>query len=196
MTDGDLSQLARDIDRRCRLRGTFVLRSGQVTGDYFDKYLFEGDPLLLRRVAERMVTLVPGGTDLLGGLELGGVPIATMLGQLTALPALFVRKQAKTYGTRKLAEGGDPAGRSVTLVEDVITTGGAVLAAATALRALGANVSTVICAIDRSASGQNQLADHGISVLPVLTSAQLDAATTARHDAGDLASSADANSPG
>jgi orotate phosphoribosyltransferase len=196
MTDRDLSQLARDIDSRCRLRGRFVLRSGQVTAEYFDKYLFEGDPLLLQRVAARMVTLVPAGTDLLGGLELGGVPIATVLSQLTGVPALFVRKQAKTYGTGKLAEGGDPAGRTITLVEDVITTGGAVLAAATALRELGATVTAVICAIDRSASGQNQLPDHGISVLPVLTRAQLNAAAAAGRHAGDFASPADAKSPG
>jgi orotate phosphoribosyltransferase len=176
MTNGELTQLAGDIDARCRLRGSFVLRSGQLAAEYFDKYLFEGDPPLLRRVAERMVALVPPGTHLLGGLELGGVPIAIMLSQLTGLPALFVRKQAKTYGTCKIAEGEDPAGRTVTLVEDVITTGGAVLAAASALRGLGAEVSIVICAIDRSASGQSRLADHGIGVRPVLTMGQLDAA--------------------
>lgn len=197
MADDDLTQLARDIDARCRLHGSFVLRSGQVASEYFDKYLFEGDPLLLRRVTEQMVRLIPAGTALLGGLELGGVPIATMLSQLTGLPALFVRKQAKTYGTGKLAEGEDPAGQPVTLVEDVITTGGAVIAAATALRDLGAHVTAVICAIDRSAPGQTALPDHGIKVLPVLTKAQLDAAAKAAvHDLGDFASPRDAKSPG
>jgi orotate phosphoribosyltransferase len=174
MTDTDLTRLARDIDSRCRLHGSFVLRSGQLTGEYFDKYLFEGDPRLLRRVAEHMVTLVPPGTEVLAGLELGGVPIATMLSQLTGLPALFVRKHAKAYGTAKLAEGDEPAGRAVILVEDVITTGGAVIAAARALRELGASVSAVICAIDRTEPGQNQLPGHGITVLPVLVKAQLD----------------------
>jgi orotate phosphoribosyltransferase len=98
-----------------------------------------------------------------------------MLSQLTGLPALFVRKQAKDYGTRKLAEGGNPAGQHVVLVEDVITTGGAVLAAATALRELGAQVSTVVCAIDRSAAGQSVLSAHSVSVRAVLTKADLDA---------------------
>ena len=81
-----------------------------------------------------MVDLLPDGTELLGGLELGGVPIATMLSARTGLPALFVRKKAKEYGTCKLAEGPDVAGRRVTLVEDVITTGGAVRDATRALR--------------------------------------------------------------
>jgi orotate phosphoribosyltransferase len=178
VADVELAQLARDIDARCRLRGEFVLRSGQVAGEYFDKYLFEADPQLLSRVAERMAALLPPGTEVLGGLELGGVPLATALSLQTGLPVLFVRKQAKTYGTRKLAEGPSPAGQRVTLVEDVITTGGAVVAAAGALRDLGATVTTVVCAIDRSAPGESTLAAAGISVRPVLTKAQLDAAAT------------------
>jgi orotate phosphoribosyltransferase len=56
---------------------------------------------MLRRVAEAMVLLLPPDTQLLGGLELGGVPIATMVSSLTGLPAIFVRKQPKTHGTRR-----------------------------------------------------------------------------------------------
>ncbi len=174
MADPELTRLARAIDARCRLHGSFVLRSGQVAAEYFDKYLFEADPLLLRGVAEHMTVLVPPDAQLLGGLELGGVPIATMLSQLTGIPTLFVRKQAKEYGTRKLAEGDDPAGRHVVLIEDVITTGGAVAAAALALRDLGATVTTVICAIDRSAPGQSVLPEAGVTVRPVFTKADLD----------------------
>lgn len=115
-----------------RFRPRRAERGGRVSEEYFDKYLFEFDPALLRRVASLMVYLVPEGTTRLGGLELGGVPLATMRSQLTGLPALFIRKQAKDYGTCRLAEGGDPAGQTVLLVEDVITTGGAVAAAASA----------------------------------------------------------------
>ncbi|HEY2509059.1 MAG TPA: orotate phosphoribosyltransferase [Streptosporangiaceae bacterium] len=176
MADSELAQIARDIDARCRLRGRFTLRSGQVADEYFDKYLFEADPALIRRVAGFMAGLLPAGAEVLGGLELGGVPLASVLSQLTGLPALFVRKQAKTYGTGKLAEGDNPAGRAVVLIEDVITTGGAVLAAARALRGLGATVETVVCAIDRSPPGQSALAAEGIGVRAVLTKADLDAA--------------------
>jgi orotate phosphoribosyltransferase len=175
MDHPELTALARDIDARCRLHGSFVLRSGQVATEYFDKYLFEADPRLVRRVAEHMTKLLPAGTDMLGGLELGGVPIATVLSQLTGLPALFVRKQAKTYGTCKQAEGDDPAGRTVALIEDVITTGGQVAAAAAVLRDLGATVSTAVCAIDRAPPGTHPLARHRITVVPVLTKADLDA---------------------
>ena len=155
------------------------MRSGAVAHEYFDKYLFEADPVLLRRVVDRMVALVPAGTDMLGGLELGGVPLATILSSLTGIRALFVRKEAKTYGTRRLAEGGDPAGRQVLLVEDVITTGGAVLNAASALRELGATVTTVVCAIDRRAPGQDRLTTHGITVRSVMTKDLLDSVALA-----------------
>jgi orotate phosphoribosyltransferase len=166
--------LAADIDACCRLTGEFTLRSGQVASEYFDKYLFESDPRLLARVARQMVDLVPEDTELLGGLELGGVPIATVLSTVTGHPALFVRKKAKEYGTCKLAEGPDVAGRRVTLVEDVITTGGAVRDATRALRDAGAIVEVVLCAIDRSPVDQNPLADVGLEVRAVLTKAQLD----------------------
>jgi orotate phosphoribosyltransferase len=169
-----IEDLARDVDACCRLTGDFTLRSGQRSTEYFDKYLFEADPALLRRVVARMRALVPDGTDLLGGLEMGGIPIATVLSAETGLPTLFVRKEAKTYGTCKLAEGPNVAGRRVTLVEDVITTGGAVRDATTRLRAYGATVDTVVCAIDRSPADENPLADVDLEVRPVLTKAQLD----------------------
>jgi orotate phosphoribosyltransferase len=167
--------LARDVDARCRLTGEFTLRSGQVASEYFDKYLFETDPDLLARVAAAMVPLVPDDTDLLGGLEMGGIPIVTVLSARSRLPALFVRKQAKTYGTCKLAEGPAVDGRRVTLVEDVITTGGAVRDATRALREAGAVVETVVCAIDRSPGDDNPLADVGLEIRAVLTKADLDA---------------------
>jgi orotate phosphoribosyltransferase len=173
----DLTELARDIDARCRLRGRFILRSGQVSEEYFDKYRFESDPVLLPRVIARMKPLVLADTGLLAGLELGGVPLATLLSQATGIPALFVRKQAKEYGTRRIAEGGDPAGRVVLLVEDVITTGGDVARAARVLRELGATVTAVVCVIDRSRPGDNPLAAEGITVRPVLTKQLLDSVT-------------------
>ena len=181
MKDPDL---ARDVDACCRLHGEFTLRSGQVSSEYFDKYLFESRPDLLARVVARLEPLVPQGTELLGGLELGGVPIATVLSARTGLPALFVRKKAKEYGTCKLAEGPDVAGRRVTLVEDVITTGGAVRDATSALRAAGAVVVTVVCAIDRSPGAENPLADVGLEVRSVLTKADLDAAASHPHPGG------------
>ena len=99
-----------------------------------------------------------------------------MVSALTGTPALFVRKQAKAYGTCRLAEGADVSGRTVVLIEDVITTGGAVRAAAVALRERGALVTTVVCAIDRSPAGTRPLDDVAVDVRAVLTRADLDRA--------------------
>jgi orotate phosphoribosyltransferase len=172
----DLESLARDIDTSCRLTGRFTLRSGQVATEYFDKYLFEAQPGLLLRVARAMVPLLPVGAELLGGLELGGVPIATMVSYLTGTPTLFVRKRAKTYGTCRLAEGADVEGRAVVLVEDVITTGGAVRDAARELRKRGARVDVVVSAIDRSPRDLDPLRHAGLEVRSVLTREDLDQA--------------------
>ncbi|WP_418057758.1 orotate phosphoribosyltransferase [Pimelobacter simplex] len=178
MTTTDTS-LAADIDATCRLTGEFTLRSGQVSNEYFDKYLFEADPLLLARVAREVAQLLPGDADLLGGLEMGGIPIATAVSQLVGLPVVFVRKKAKEYGTAKLAEGASYDGKRVVLIEDVITTGGAVRDATSALREGGAIVETVVCAIDRSPGEANPLADVALEVRAVLTKAELDAARAA-----------------
>ncbi|MET3807153.1 orotate phosphoribosyltransferase [Nakamurella sp. UYEF19] len=117
--------------------------------------------------------LLPADTQFLGGLELGGIPIATMVSSLTGLPAVFVRRQAKTYGTLRLAEGADVTGKTITLIEDVITTGGAVRDAAIALRAQGARVAVVVCAIDRSGTGGGRLVEVDVDTRTVLTREQL-----------------------
>ena len=150
----DKAQLARRVQEACYLTGHFVLRSGQEANFYFDKYLFEADPVLLCEVAAHAAPLVPPGTEFLAGLELGGVPISTALSLTTGLPQVLVRKEAKTYGTAKLAEGPDVSGRRVLIVEDVITTGGQVVASAQDLRDRGALVTTVLCVIDRRAMDQ------------------------------------------
>src|SRR5439155_6357001 len=120
-TTTERDALAAAIYATSHITGEFVLRSGIVSNEYFDKYRFEADPALLRDIAAALVPVVPAGTDALAGLELGGVPIAAVLSQLTGLPAYYVRKEPKTYGTCQLAEGGEIDGRRLTVVEDVVT---------------------------------------------------------------------------
>ncbi len=96
-----------------------------------------------------------------------------MLSQLTGLPVLFVRKKAKDYGTCKIAEGGPVSGRKLLIVEDVVTQGGAVLDAAKALRAEGANLHSVICVIDRESGGAANLAKSDLILSPLFTMSEL-----------------------
>jgi orotate phosphoribosyltransferase len=171
VTDLDLARRVRDC---CRLTGRFVLRSGRVADEYFDKYQFEADPALLGELAAAMVPLVPAGTEVLAGLEMGGIAVVTALGQRTGLPCAFVRKAAKAYGTARLAEGADVSGRQVLVVEDVVTSGGQIAISARQLRELGARIGDALCVIDRQEGGAEALAGHGIRLHALLTRQDLD----------------------
>ena len=153
--------------------GEFRLRSGAVSAEYFDKYLFESDPELLRAVSEALVSLLPREVEAVAGLELGGVPLATMVSQLSGLPALFVRKAPKDYGTCRLAEGGEVAGRRLAVVEDVVTSGGQVIESCAALRERGADIVGVVCVIDREVGGADNLTAHGLELRSVFTMSRL-----------------------
>lgn len=97
----------------------------------------------------------------------------TMLSQRSGYPSLFVRKKAKAYGTCKLAEGGDIAGKRLVIIEDVVTSGGQIGLSAQDLRALGATVTDVLCVIDREAGGQANLEAEGLKLHPLFTMSEL-----------------------
>ena len=160
----DRAQLASAIATVAALRGEFRLRSGATATEYFDKYRFESDPALLGALAQALAPLVPSAIDALAGLELGGIPLATALSLHTGLPVVFVRKRAKDYGTCRLAEGGEVAGRRLLIVEDVITSGGQVLASCRELRTLGGIVEHALCVIDREAGGREALRKTGVEL--------------------------------
>jgi orotate phosphoribosyltransferase len=165
--------LAAAIYDAAHLTGTFTLRSGVVSHEYFDKYMFESDPALLRAVGAACIPLVPEGIDALAGLELGGVPLATIMSQLNGLPTRFVRKAAKTYGTCRLAEGGELDGQRLCIVEDVVTSGGAILDAASELHACGAVLGPVVCVIDRESGGVEKLAAAGLELRALFRMSEL-----------------------
>ena len=165
----ETAELARRIYWRSHLTGEFTLRSGAASREYFDKYLFEADPALALAVAVDRVTLIPDGVDALAGLELGGVPLATLCSQLSGLPTLFVRKQAKTYGTCQLAEGGQVAGRRLAVIEDVVTSGGQVVDSCRELRERGADIAVALSVIDREAGGAENLAREGPELRSLFT---------------------------
>lgn len=171
------TQLAQEIYHTSHLTGEFKLRSGLVSNEYFDKYLFESNPLLLREIAEQLSKLIPEGTEVLAGLEMGGIPIATALSLKTGIPVVFVRKEAKAYGTCKLAEGIDIQNKKVCIIEDVVTTGGQIKLSAEDLKQVGANVKDVLCVIDRKQNGKENLYEAGLILHSLLTMDDLVAVT-------------------
>jgi orotate phosphoribosyltransferase len=162
-------ELARRVRRASHLSGSFTLRSGRTAYEYFDKYQFEADPVLLDELAAAMVALVPADTEVLAGLEMGGIAVVTALGRHTGLPCAFVRKAAKSYGTARLAEGAAIAGRRVLVVEDVVTSGGQVVTSTEQLRELGAVIEHALCVIDRQEGGAESLAAQGLTLTALFT---------------------------
>ena len=172
--------LAARVYAASHLTGTFVLRSGRTADHYFDKYRFESDPVLLGDVVEALVPLVPDGVDGLAGLELGGVPLATMLSSVTGLPVFFVRKEPKRYGTEQVCEGGDVSGKCLLIIEDVVTTGGQMVLSAQDLRSEGAVVKDALCVIDREGGGGDVVAAEGIRLHALFNMHQLE--REGKHD--------------
>ncbi len=161
--------LASRIKASAQLSGRFVLRSGKFSETYFDKYQFEAEPVLLRDIARQLVHLIPEGTEALAGLELGGIPIVSVLSQLTGLPAAFIRKEAKSYGTCRYAEGTELHGKRFVLIEDVVSSGGAIIDALNKLRTDGLEPIAAICVIDRQTGGKETLAAAGLALHGLLT---------------------------
>ena len=157
--------LKTELFKICLLKGDFLLRSGQRSPHYFDKYQFEAKPHLLSALAQKLEHLLPGEVEVLAGLEMGGIPLTTALSLRTGLPMSFVRKKAKTYGTCKLAEGENIKGKRVCVLEDVITTGGQVLASVEDLRQQGAKVQDVLCVLLRGGkTAQDKLSASRLSL--------------------------------
>ncbi len=131
-------------------------------------------PTLLLDIAQRMASLIPPGTEVLAGLEMGGIPVVTMLSQVTGIPASFIRKEPKKYGTCRYAEGAALEGKRFVLVEDVVSSGGAILDAASKLEDDGLAPAAVLCVIDRETGGREALERKGLSLRSLLTASQLD----------------------
>ena len=167
------SELGSAIVRTAKLKGQFELRSGQISDTYFDKYRFEADPDLLDVISDHLLPLIPQGTEVLAGLELGGIPLATALSLKSGIPQVFVRKERKKYGTKKLAEGPEFDGKRVTIVEDIISTGGAVKDGTKELRADGAIVASVLCVILRAEETPEGLLELGLNVTPLYKLSEL-----------------------
>jgi orotate phosphoribosyltransferase len=170
------NDLAKKILQVAHLTGEFKLRSGKISNEYFDKYRFEAQPELLANIAAQMMELVPKDIDALAGLEMGGIPVATAISLQTKIPTVYVRKEAKEYGTCKVAEGFESLNKKrLCIIEDVVTTGGQILLSVEDLRKEGAVVDTVLCVICREEAAFAKLKEKGLTLKPLFTMEQIKA---------------------
>ncbi len=169
----ELEALARSLVDAAYLKGDFLLRSGRRSDVYFDKYLFETRPTILRALGTELATMVPDGVDRLAAPELGAVLLGGAVMLETELPLVIVRKEEKEYGTSKNIEGQLDAGERVCLIEDVLTTGGEAIKAAEKLRAAGAQVVKLIAVLDREEGAAEAIAAAGLDYEPLFRKSDL-----------------------
>ena len=172
----DRAELGAALAHHAYLEGDFVLRSGRRSRYYLDKYRFETRPELLRPLGERIAAAVrehaPDATRL-AAPELGAVALAAAASLESGLPFVIVRKAAKEYGTGNRLEGPYVDGECLCLVEDVVTSGGALLDSVDALRGAGLAVRTAVCVVDREEGGADALARQAVRLRPLFRAGEL-----------------------
>jgi len=170
------------VKRRSFSSGSDItLVSGRSSSFYFDMKPTMLDPEGAHLIATLILDALAGAeVNLVGGLEMGAVPLATAVAAAShargrPLPAVFVRKQAKEHGARRLVEGLAPgetlAGKRVAVLEDVTTTGGSATKAIEALKAEGAVIDRVISVVDRLEGAADNFKAAGIPFVAILTAA-------------------------
>ena len=173
MTRDELGALVVD---RALLEGDFVLRSGRRSSWYLDKYRFETEPEILRALGERLAQAASGHepeATRLAGPALGAVALAASASLASGLPFIIVRGETKEYGTTKRIEGPFEPGELVCLLEDVVTSGGALTEAVSALRNEGLVVRNAVCVVDREEGGSDALARLGVRLRALFRAEEL-----------------------
>ena len=168
--------LGRLLVERALLEGDFVLRSGKRSSWYLDKYRFETEPEVLRAVGESLAEAVrdfePDAVRL-AGPALGAVALAASAAMASGLPFIIVRGETKEYGTANRIEGPFERGELVCLLEDVVTTGGALAESVSALRDEGLVVRNAVCVVDREEGGSDALARLGVRLRALFRAEEL-----------------------
>jgi orotate phosphoribosyltransferase len=158
------------------LEGDFVLRSGKRSRYYLDKYRFETQPDVLEALGKRIAQAVgdhePNAVRLACPV-LGAVVLTAAASLEARLPFLIVRDEAKSYGTANRLEGVFEPGERVCVVEDIVTSGGALVEAVEALREAGLECGTAVCVVDREEGGADALAREAVRLWPIFRAGDL-----------------------
>ncbi len=183
-----MDELGVKLREHALLEGDFLLRSGRRSSYYLDKYRFETQPELLGPLGERLAAAArehePDAVRL-AGPALGAVALAASASLASGLPFVIVRDSAKQYGTANRLEGPFEEGELVCLLEDVVTSGGALAEAVDALREAGLVVRNAICVVDREEGGADALARLGVRLRSLYRAGDLvPAAKTAQNPHG------------
>lgn len=163
-----LAELRADIVRAAYVEGDFVFSGGLRRDYYFDKYLFETRPAILRRLARFLSELVPQDTERIAAPALGAVALGTAISLELGLPLVIVRPDAEP-GTSRSVEGELYAGEAVALIEDVVVTGGRALRAISRIEAVGARTRHVVAVLDRHEGATGHFEEKAIGYSHLFT---------------------------
>ena len=167
-----MTTLGEKIKAAAYLEGEFVLRSGQISKYYLDKYLFETNFEVLGELSDAFAAKITRDypeVDLLAAPELGAVAIVAAISPKAKKNFVIVRKDQKEYGTSKRIEGRIEGAKKILIVEDILTTGGAAIMAAKVLRELGYEVVGILGTIDRLQGAQAAIEAEGLKYDTLLT---------------------------
>ena len=172
-----LRELLRD---RSFAKKRVVLASGKESDFFIDckqtVLTAEGHALVGELMLDALAQLPP--CDAVAGVELGGCPLASAVSLTshlrdpkTARDAVYVRKDAKDHGSKRVLEGDTrlPANASLVILEDVTTTGGSTLKAVEKLRGAGYRVSGVVALVDRLEGGREAIEAAGLQFIALYT---------------------------
>ncbi|WNY28070.1 Orotate phosphoribosyltransferase [Methanimicrococcus stummii] len=177
MDNSEIIQALKDCD--AVQFGDFTLASGQKSNFYINIKKASTDPKTLKIIADYITRLLPAVADLnaggiiIGGVELGGVPIATAVSLSSQQPLLIIRKSEKEYGTKSRYVGELDPNKEIILMEDVTTSGGSVKKAIAALQEDGALIRKVITIVDRESGAAESLKELGVDLIPLVSSSEL-----------------------
>ena len=176
------ARLADIIRTRSFGRGEITLASGRKSNFYFNlkptMLDAEGASLLAELTLD---ALISEKIDYVGGLEMGAVPIAGAIAQLSfmrghPIQAFFVRKKPKEHGAKLtvegLARGESLKGKRVVIVEDVTTTGGSALKAVEVVREAGGEIVFVLTMVDREEGAADTFKDAGLAFRSLFQAAE------------------------
>ncbi|MBN17000.1 MAG: orotate phosphoribosyltransferase [Euryarchaeota archaeon] len=177
-----LIEKVRNLAYLCADTEEFTLASGRTSKHFFDTKPVMCDPEsahLLGVLIHDRIDNIEGGVDVVGGLELGAVPLTGIAiakaGVGSSLRGFIMRKEPKGRGGRKTGnppgiEGSTiQAGDRVVILEDVTTTGGSALKACARLQDMGCQVVACITIVDREEGGQDAFSAAGIPLIPLTT---------------------------
>ena len=154
-------ELLEQLKKFAYKKGEFTLSSGKKSDHYVNckPVTLTGRGLTLAS----LLMLKEVETDYVAGLTLGADPLVSGVSLVSALDgrlvnALIVRKEAKGHGTQAWIEGLlPPKETKITVLEDVVTTGGAAIKAVEKLRDAGYVVERVVSIVDRQAGGKDAM---------------------------------------